>query len=118
MEARFISVINSKAKGKRGEADAVALCKKLGLKNPRRGLSQSAGAIEADIVCDSLKSFWIEVKNRKAGSVIYSYIEQAENDSENTPKIPLVLYKTNNKKFLVIGDAEYLLPILSGHTVI
>jgi len=111
-------VINAKAKGKRGEADAVALCKKLGLKNPRRGLSQSAGAIEADVVCDSLKAFWIEVKNRKAGSVIYSYLDQAEKDSENTPKIPLVLYKTNNKKFLVIGDAEYLLPILSGHTVI
>ena len=95
---------------------AVKLCQKLGLKNARRGLSQSAGAIEADVVCDDLKAFWVEVKNRKAGSVIYSYLQQAEKDSKNTPKIPLVLYKDNNKKFLVIADAEYLLPILCKHT--
>ena len=108
-------MIDPKAKGYRGEMSLVKLCQKLGLKNARRGLSQSGGAIEADVVCDSLKDFWIEVKNRRAGSVIYSYLDQAEEDSKNTPKIPLVLYKTNNKKFLVIADAEYLLPILAGH---
>ena len=42
-------------------------------------------------------------------------MDQAERDSENTPKIPLVLYKTNNKKFLVIADAELILPILAEH---
>ena len=56
------------------------------------------------------------VKNRKAGSAVYSYLDQAERDSENTPKTPIVLYKTNNKKFLVIADAEFILPILAGHT--
>jgi len=109
-------MINPKAKGKRGETAAVNLLKKIGLKNPRRGLSQANGALEADVVCDSLKAYWIEVKNRKAGSCVYGYLEQAEEDSKNTPKIPLVLYKTNNKKFLVIADAEYLLPILCNHS--
>ena len=94
----------------------VKLCQKFGLENARRGLSQSAGAIEADVVCDDLKAFWIEVKNRKAGSVMYSYLQQAEKDSENTPKILIVLYKDNNKKFLIIAEAEYILPILAGHT--
>ena len=116
MGARYTTVINPKAKGYRGEMAAVKLCQKLGLKNARRGLSQSAGAIEADIVCDDLKAFWVEVKNRRAGSVIYSYLQQAERDSENTPKIPIVLYKDNNKKLLIIAEAEYLLPILAGHT--
>lgn len=110
-------MINSKAKGYRNEVLAKELCDKLGFKNARRGLSQSAGAIEADIVCDSLKAFWLEVKSRKReGSIIYKYLKQAEDDSKNTPKIPLVLYKADGKKFLVIGDAEYLLPILCNHT--
>ena len=56
------------------------------------------------------------VKSRKAGSVVYSYLDQAEEDSKNTPKTPIVLYKTNNKKFLVIADAEFILPILAEHT--
>ena len=109
-------MIDPAAKGYRGEMAAVKLCQKLGLKNARRGLSQSGGAIEADVVCDSLKAFWLEIKNRKAGSVVYSYLDQAEKDSKNTPKTPIVLYKTNNKKFLVIADAEFILPILAGHT--
>ena len=111
-EARFTSVINPKAKGKRGELLAVKLMNDLGFKKPRRGLSQSAGAIEADVVSDSSKGYWLEVKNAKAGACIYAYLEQAERDSKNTPKIPLVLYKANNKKFVVIGDASLLLPIL------
>ena len=115
MEAKFITVIDSKAKGKRGELLAVKLMNDLGFKNPRRGLSQSAGAIEADVVSDSSKGYWLEVKNCLAGSCIYGYLEQAERDSKNTPKIPLVMYKSNNKKFVIIGDAELLLPILCSN---
>lgn len=108
--------LNSKQKGKRGEREAVKLLERLGLKNPRRGLSQAMGAITADIECDSLNAFWVEVKFTKVGSAMYQHLEQAEEDSKNTPKVPLVLYRDKRKKWLVIGDAEYLLPILTNHT--
>lgn len=116
MRVRFITVIDAKAKGKRGELAAVKLCEKLGLKNPRRGLSQGAGPIEAGLVCDSTKAYWIECKYTEKGRCIFAYLEQAEEDSKITPKTSIVLYKAKNKKFLVIGDAEYLLAILCGHT--
>ena len=112
-----MAIKSARAKGARVERLAVKQLKAWGLKNPRRGLSQSAGAIEADVVCDSLKSFWVEVKGRATeGKCIYKWLEQAERDSKNTPKIPLVMYKANNNKFLIIADAEYILPILCGHT--
>ena len=108
----------SQRRGKRGERLAVHLLEKLGMKNPRRGMSQSMGAIEADVVSDSTRAFWLEIKNTEKGRCIYSYIEQAESDSLDTPKIPLVLFKSNNKEWLVIGKAEFVLPILAGHTAI
>ncbi len=108
--------INPKKKGYRGEALAVDLMKKLGFKDARRGLSQSLGALEADVVSSGTSAYWIEVKNQQGATKVWEWLEQAERDSKNTPKIPLVLYKSNNKKFLVIGDAEYLLPILCNHT--
>lgn len=107
--------INSKAKGNRGERDAVKFLEGLGLKNPRRGLSQVLGAITADVECDSLDAFWVEVKFTKVGSAMYQHLEQAEKDSKNTPKIPIVLYRDKNKKWCVFGDAEYLIPILVNH---
>ena len=46
------------------------------------------------------------------------FLEQAERDSKDTSKVPLVSYKGDYKKFLVIGDAKHLLPILSEHIAI
>ena len=117
MRVRLITVINAKAKGKRGELAAVKLCEKLGLKNPRRGLSQGAGPIEAGLVCDSTKAYWIECKYTEKGRCIFAYLEQAEEGSRITPKIPIVLCGAGNKEFLVIGDAKYLLAIHCGHTI-
>ena len=89
----------------------------LGMENPKRGPSQRYGVYEADVTCDSLSDYWMEVKNGYPElSRVYSFVEQAERDSKNTSRVPIVLYKGDYKKFLVIGEAEYLLPILSGHS--
>ena len=111
-----MAIKSPKKKGYRGEALCVEKLKEWGLKNPKRGANQGGGATEADVICDSLDAFWIEVKNREAGRCIYKYLEQAEKDTLNSSKIPIVLYKANNKKFLIIADAEYILPILCNHT--
>ena len=47
---------------------------------------------------------------------IYEFLEQAENESKHTSRAPIVLYKGDYKKFVVIGDARYLLLILAGHS--
>ena len=108
--------INSKAKGRRGEQELCKWLEAQGFKNARRGLSQAMGAITADVECDSLSTFWIECKRNERGKVIYNYVEQAERDSKNTPKIPIVLYRANNKdKWLIIADAEFILPILAEY---
>jgi len=39
--------------------------------------------------------------------------EQAERDTEKNGKKPIVLYKSTNKKWLVIADAEYILKLLA-----
>ena len=63
--------------------------------------------MEADVICDSLDAFWIEVKNRQAGRCIYKYLEQDEKDTKNSTKIPLAMYKANNK-LLIVADAEFV----------
>ena len=45
--------------------------------------------------------------------MIHNYIEQAERDTEKNGKQPIILYKSTNKKWLVIADAEYILPLLA-----
>ena len=107
----------SKIKGQVGETKAVQMMFSLGLDNPRKGPSQRYGVTDADVLCDSLSHYWMEVKNGypQVANGLYPFLEQAENDSKDTSRIPLVLYKGDYKKFLVIGDAQYLLPILAGH---
>ena len=102
----------SKQKGIRGEKLAVHLLEKLGMQNPWRGASQRYGAFEPDVKTDSLPDIWFEVKFREEAKCIYSYIEQAERDTEKKGKTPIVLYKATNKKWLVIADAELILKVL------
>ena len=45
--------------------------------------------------------------------MIHNYIEQAERDTEKNGKQPIILYKSTNKKWLVIAGAEYILPLLA-----
>ena len=85
----------------------------LGMENPRRGPSQRYGVTDADILCDSLSDYWMEVKHGYPHlSGLYDFLEQAERDSGDTDRTPLVLYKGDYKKFLVVADASKILPIL------
>ena len=106
----------SKNKGISGENKAVLLMESLNLKNPRRGPSQRYGVTDADVLCDDLSTYWTEVKNGYSDVLrIYDFLGQAEKDSEGTGRTPIVLYKGDYKKFLVIADATQMLPILSDY---
>ena len=104
----------SKQKGNQGERLAVQLMLDLGLDNPRRGPSQRYGVTDADVLCDSLKDYWFECKNGYPQVLkIYDFLEQAQRDSKDTNRTPIVLYKGDYKRFVVIADAEDILPILA-----
>ena len=44
---------------------------------------------------------------------IYEFLKQAENESKHTSRTPIVLYKGDYKRFVVIADAQDILPILA-----
>ena len=112
--------LSEKRKGQKGETLAVQMMYSLGLENPRKGPNQryiGAKNSDADVLCDSLDSYFLEVKHGYSNlSSLYDWLEKCEDDSSNTSRIPLILYKGDYKKFLAIGDAQYILPILSGHS--
>ena len=90
--------MNSRQKGARGEREAAkALREHLGIE-ARRGV-QFSGSEESPDVKTSLKGVHFEVKRTEKLS-INKAMEQAESDcGEN---VPAVLYRCNNKPWLVI----------------
>ena len=104
----------SKQKGNQGERLAVKLMLDLGLDNPRRGPSQRYGVTDADVLCDSLSDYYLEIKHGYPQILkIYDFLSQVERDSEDTNRTPIVLYKGDYKRFVVIADAQDILPILA-----
>ena len=53
----------SKIKGQLGETKAIQMMYTLGLDNARKGPAQRYGVTDADVLCDSLSHYWMEVKN-------------------------------------------------------
>lgn len=103
-----MSKINSRSKGKRGELEASKFLAAEGFP-ARRGQQFSGGTDSPDIVCESLPSIHFEVKRVEAGNP-YNWIAQAERDAGY--KIPVVLHRRNDHKWLAILPAEHLLRIL------
>ena len=89
--------INSRAKGKRGELEAVKYLKKLGFPNTRR-TQQFNGLGKGDIICEDLPHIHFEVKFGYpiskfdlCTSVFRAACEQAQKDAEG--KYWVVMWK-------------------------
>lgn len=85
--------INSKAKGKKGEAEAKHLLNKLFGANTRRTQQYSGAGKVGDV--EGIKGVHIEVKRRKVLNV-YGAVDQAVGDAPDGD-IPLVLFRKDSK---------------------
>ena len=93
--------INSREKGKAGEREFAALCRKHGFKNARRG-QQYNGLDGQDVV--GLDGIHIEVK-RVERLNIEQALQQAERDKKEG-EIPIVAHRRNREEWKVTMRAE------------
>ena len=103
-------MINSRAKGARGERAFRDVLREAGYLKARRG-AQYSGHVEApDVLCPELPDIHWEVKCVEAGNP-YNWIEQALRDSRRI-KYPIVAHKRNDKPWLGILYMRELLEII------
>jgi hypothetical protein len=106
--------MNSRNKGKRGELEAAKFLASEGFP-ARRGQQFSGGAESPDIVCESLPGMHFEVKRTEKGNP-YDWVAQAERDGGY--KIPVVLHRRNDHKWLAILPAEQFLRIIRESSLV
>jgi hypothetical protein len=98
--------MNSKRKGKRGELEAVRLCRFEGYKEARRSAQYCGNAPEgtADII--GLPGIHVEVK-RVQRLNIDDALAQARRDAKKTNSgIPIVMHRRNNEEWKITMDAH------------
>ena len=101
-------MVNSRAKGCRGERQWRDVLKKHGWTEARRG-QQYSGNPEAPDVVGGPEGYHVEVKHVERLNV-RDAMDQATEDAGD--KKPYVAWKKNNKPWLVILYAEDFLPLL------
>ncbi len=94
--------INSREKGKAGEREFAALCRKHGFENARRSQQYSGINGDADVV--GLDGVHIEVK-RVERLNIEKALQQAKRDSKEG-EIPIVAHRKNREEWLITMRAE------------
>lgn len=102
--------INSRAKGQRGERDLAKTLTEAGFES-RRGATQSAGAITADVV--GLPGHWCEAKFHKDHAAI-RFLDQAKRDAtaKGDGDIPIALLKENGSGWFALLDLGVYLALL------
>lgn len=98
---------NSRAKGARGELEAVAVLDAMGF-DCRRTVQYNGKAGDADVVCEGLPVHF-EVKRTERLSP-YQFMDQAIRDAK-ARNIPCVMMKSNNKPWLVTVRAVDLIAL-------
>ena len=99
---------NSRAKGTRGELEAAHFLADHGF--PARRGQQFAGSPDSpDLVCEVLPGIHFEVK-RTERTDLYGWLAQAKADAGG--KLPVVLHRKNESRWLVILDAEDFLSLI------
>lgn len=88
--------MNSKQKGKRGELELAKILRDYGFDNAKRGQQFKGGTDSPDVI--GIEGVHIECK-RVEKLNIYDAMEQAEHDCGTN--IPTVMWRKNNKKWLV-----------------
>lgn len=102
--------MNSKDKGKRGELEAVRFLKALGYDVRRTAQYCGNTGDAADI--EGMEGFHVEVKRVERLNV-YDAVEQAVRDSHGK-KIPFVMWRKNNKPWLIVQLAQDWVRVLEG----
>lgn len=98
--------MNSRAKGKRGELEAVHFLKDVCGIEARRGQQFSGGADSPDIILpDDLRWIHVEVKRTESGNP-YKWLEQAEQDAASHQHA-VVMHKRNGRNWIIIQDAAH-----------
>ena len=97
----MVKKINSREKGKAGEREFAALCRKHGFENARRG-QQYNGLDGQDVV--GLDGIHIEVK-RVERLNIEQALQQAERDKKEG-EIPIVAHRRNREEWKITMRAE------------
>ena len=100
----------SKEKGKLGEREVAALLKAHGFQ-ARRGQQFAGGGDSPDVV-HNIPGLHIEVKRTEQLN-IYAALEQAFQDRK-MGEYAAVFHRKNQKKWVVIMDAEELLSLVKG----
>jgi len=100
--------VNSKRKGIRGELEACAALKAIGLSARRAQQFQGYGSA-GDLIIEGAPEVHPEVKSL-AFIAVYNYLEQATRDSRGR-KVEMVLCKANRKPWFVACYVEQL-PLL------
>ncbi len=98
----------SRDKGKSGEREAAHLIRSFGFE-ARRG-QQFHGGPESPDVIHSIPGLHIEVK-RKERFNLYDALDKA-NDDASTAETAVVFHRRNNKRWVVILDAEAFLRMM------
>ena len=101
-------MVNSRAKGKRGELEAAHFLTAHGFP-ARRGQQFSGSPDSPDLVCESLPAVHFEVKFTQKTD-LYAWLAQAKADAGG--KLPVVLHRKNESRWLVILDAEAFLSVI------
>ena len=103
-------MVNSRAKGCRGERDWRDVLRANGYPNARRGQQFSGTETTEDVVGGPV-GFHCEVKDRKAHNV-WNAMQQAEHDSGGRA-VPYVAMRSPRKPWLVVLRAEDFLALLA-----
>ncbi len=94
--------MNSRQKGARGEREAAAEWTRVFGVSARRGQQFSGSKDSPDIVVGHA-GIHVEVKRTERGNP-YDWMEQAKADAGS--KVPVVLHKRNNRKWLLIVELD------------
>ena len=100
--------MNSRQKGKRGELEAAHFLTDQGFP-ARRGQQFSGSADSPDLVCEVLPGIHFEIK-RTERTDLYGWLAQATADAGG--KMPVVLHRKNESRWLVILHAEDFLALV------
>lgn len=102
-------LVNSKAKGKRGELEVAKLLRDYGFE-ARRG-QQFSGSPDSPDVVHNIEGYHVEVKFTERLN-LYAALEQAENDGD-IQETPVVFHKRKHKPWVVIIFAHDFMEMLS-----
>lgn len=90
-------MVNSREKGRRGEAELAALLREYGFKDARRGQQYHGGPDSPDVV-GALPGIHIECKRTEKLNIIEA-MAQADRDSGDN--IPVVMHRRNRTPWMV-----------------